>query len=377
MASPSAGPLDRIKPELTAATSSGEEPTASRAYFENLDGLRFVAFFLVYLQHGFGVEQAAGAGVAFFFVLSGFLITHLILAEVELRGRVDVRAFYIRRALRIWPLYFAVLTFCFVVYPAIKIAAGLPGYIQNGGPLPYILFLGNFDVLRLPLGQGAGSTNVTWSVSVEEQFYVLWPILFRFVPPRRYLAIFLLVIGASFGFRLAHADQGPVLYFHSASVASDMAVGGLSAFAWRRSERLRRTFSTLSKTRIMVFYATGALLWYLVPSFWGPYTRLIAACLIAVIVLEQNFCVNSPFKMSRSRTLTVLGTYTYGLYMLHMIVLTLLRKSAELLQFEDRVSWRVISPFLGLLLSVAIAVLSFRYLEAPFLRFKDRYSRVR
>src|SRR6476660_5257777 len=104
----------------------------AKVFFPNLDGLRFFAFFLVYLQHAFGdllaeigqpgfwlgrlqtnVSGAGGIGVSFFFVLSGFLITYLILREIQLYGFLDVRAFYIRRSLRIWPLYYAVIIFGF------------------------------------------------------------------------------------------------------------------------------------------------------------------------------------------------------------------------------------------------------------------------
>jgi hypothetical protein len=91
---------------------------AAHARFPDLDGWRTVAFLAVYASHGFGyypifgyralndlVFKSGGSGVSFFFVLSGFLITHLILSEIDCTGRLDVFAFYVRRCLRIWPLY--------------------------------------------------------------------------------------------------------------------------------------------------------------------------------------------------------------------------------------------------------------------------------
>jgi len=157
----------------------------------NLDDLRFFAFFLVYLQHGFGAalridENQKGAlrlvrnavfvsgwvGVSFFFVLSGFLITYLILYEIKLKGNLNVLAFYTRRVLRIWPLYYLVILFDFVGYPLLKSLFGFSSHIEAGNLLYYLSFLGNFDVIRLVHGDvhGPMSSNITWSVAIEEQF---------------------------------------------------------------------------------------------------------------------------------------------------------------------------------------------------------------
>ncbi len=134
----------------------------SAVYFENLDALRFLAFFLVFLRHGFGdlarrvdagsycgslikdgLFNSGDVGVAFFFVLSGFLITYLILKEIETRGCLDARAFYIRRCLRIWPLYYAVVAIGCSWFPA---GSGSPAH-QVKEPMPspmyYLTFQGN------------------------------------------------------------------------------------------------------------------------------------------------------------------------------------------------------------------------------------------
>ncbi|MCX6297258.1 MAG: acyltransferase, partial [Bacteroidetes bacterium] len=138
----------------------------SKIYFPNLDGLRFAAFLMVYLQHGFfnsikaldingtfyekliSVLCNGGIGVSIFFVLSGFLITYLILVESDLNGKLNVGYFYIRRTLRIWPLYFAVIIFVFLLYPYFK---GLYGIAENTCNIPgyYFFFLSNFDVINI------------------------------------------------------------------------------------------------------------------------------------------------------------------------------------------------------------------------------------
>ena len=100
-----------------------------KVFFPNLDAIRFIAFFLVFFYHGFGeafklfsihINNLGSIGVSIFFVLSGFLITYLILTEIALKGRMNVVAFYIRRALRIWPLYYAVVIGVFIIYPFLQ-----------------------------------------------------------------------------------------------------------------------------------------------------------------------------------------------------------------------------------------------------------------
>lgn len=215
-----------------SSTENGESSGRQRIFFPNLDGLRFLAFLAVYLQHGLGdaLGSSAGrsallttlytgifssgwAGVSFFFVLSGFLITYLILAEVEWSGKLNVPAFYMRRVLRIWPLYYAVLLFGFWLYPTLKSAIGMSSYIETGNPLNYLLFLSNFDVLSLGKGQGAMSINITWSVAIKEQFYIVWPLLFSSCPRAATSSFSLRLFSLHVGFAGATSSSPPCCIF--------------------------------------------------------------------------------------------------------------------------------------------------------------------
>ena len=174
--------------------------SSPKVYFSNLDGLRSVAFLAVFIQHTnsgwvgsfdfyghfwFRFVRMflflATDGVIFFFVLSGFLITYLLVKEKDISGRVNVLYFYIRRALRIWPLYYLLALAEFTVLPIIgrylgwKIADNIhPGYIAS--------FLSNFHFLAInKSGRLEYSLlGTSWSVAIEEQFYLLWPLLFYF-----------------------------------------------------------------------------------------------------------------------------------------------------------------------------------------------------
>jgi len=154
-------------------------------YFKNLDGFRSVAALAVVFQHtmnGLGdfypgpldviinkLTKYGELGVQFFFVLSGFLITYLLQTEKARLGRIDLPKFYLRRVLRIWPLFFSVLIIAIVILPFLGAKS-----VDNWWLYPS--FLSNFD--RLIDSSSNAMANITWSVSIEEQFYLFWPLLF-------------------------------------------------------------------------------------------------------------------------------------------------------------------------------------------------------
>jgi peptidoglycan/LPS O-acetylase OafA/YrhL len=358
----------------------GEQATP--IFFPNLDALRFCAFFVVYLEHGFSIGGLGDVGVSFFFVLSGFLITYLILAETEATGSVDVKAFYIRRILRIWPLYYAVVLFAFVIYPALKNAAGFPGYIDTGRPLLYCFFLGNFDVMGLGPHRGAMSTNITWSVCIEEQFYLTWPLFFAILPRKNYKWIFPGIILVSILFRSTSLANPMVMYFHTMSVISDMAVGGLCAYLAMNSFRFRAFFEEMPQRVILATYCLGLLLVVFRGSLYDviqirPFERLVLSAFFAFIVLEQNYCRESLFKMGRLRRISELGKRTYGLYLLHPIALLAVIDLQRLLGVNGGDwHWVAVGGLAALAVSIALAVASYRCYEQPFLRLKRAYTRL-
>jgi peptidoglycan/LPS O-acetylase OafA/YrhL len=146
---------------------------AARFYVPELDSLRFFAFFGVFLCHlthemGYGdvLSNIGGFGVDLFFTLSAYLITELLMREKERFGRLDVGAFYVRRILRIWPLYFGFLAAYFVasgIFPVLQIDWRYFAF--------FLVFLGNFALATIGLAPGLAIVRL-WSVCVEEQFYI-------------------------------------------------------------------------------------------------------------------------------------------------------------------------------------------------------------
>lgn len=372
-----------------------------KKYFPNLEGLRFILAFAVFASHsmlGTSINQhvsfdflkriitvftSGHLGVSFFFVLSGFLITHLMFEEKDLTGSFSMRHFYIRRILRIWPLYFSVLFFSFFIYPIVKSYLGYTD--QNPFRLIYqCLFLSNFDNIHVQhlnlISVAPLMISINWSVSIEEQFYVVWPILFASIKPNRFWIVCLLVIFASWFFRLSIND-GAFFYYHTLSVISDMAIGGLGASLCFFNKRLLKRFEAICLPLIVLIYALGFfILMYselIFPEYFIFSTlRILNACFFCFIILEQNFATNSWYKFGHSRKLTSLGKYTYGLYMLHPIGIQASIILFRLLGFnrEDNFFLSMLYVLIGLIASITLSVLSYHLLEKYFLDKRKYFS---
>lgn len=373
---------------------------ASKLYFADLDGLRTIAFLIVFLQHGFlpvisvyNNELAnhlivksvfnGGTGVSIFFVLSGFLITYLLMREKQFRGKINIFNFYVRRTLRIWPLYFAVLTSVMLILPALRPEYGNT-ILTNIREYMYFLFLSNFEVIRMkevyqsftPM-----SINITWSVAIEEQFYLVWPWLIYLCKEKLYPYLFLLVIIISLLFRSMHVHQEYILYFHTLSVFSDLAVGGFTAWILITKSDLIKKISFLSKKCVLLIYLSG-LTWIIFsvyfikffPSFI-IFIRLINTIFFAFVIAEQ-ITNQYSIKLSGNRLLSYWGKYTYGLYMLHPVMLTLAAGLLSLLDwnYEKNTYIAFLRAVTALILSLIVSYISYEYFEKHFLRIKNRFS---
>jgi peptidoglycan/LPS O-acetylase OafA/YrhL len=373
------------------ATAPGSRPST---YFPHLDGLRFYAFFAVFLFHGIYTSSADLAasdgfrlarslvangylGVNFFFVLSGFLITYLLLHEQKERGRISVPGFYLRRVLRIWPLYFACLFFGFQVYPHLQLVLGREP-AATADPFYFILFLSNFFNLHHGLPE-TPILPILWSVGVEEQFYLFWPLLFVLFARPRYPLLFSGIVLVSLGFRYVHQSDGAMLYYHTLSVISDMAVGGILAYFCFVAPRFTAWLGQMPRRGIATAYIVGAVLvLFRGDIFVGmliPLERLVLSLVFGFVILEQNYAAHSLFKIGRQHRITRLGRYTYGLYCLHPLGILAGIGVVRVAGMETSL-WGVLSIQLtvALLFTMLLAWISYHFLEAPFLLLKNRLS---
>jgi peptidoglycan/LPS O-acetylase OafA/YrhL len=368
----------------------------SKIFFPNLDGLRFIAFFTVFVHHTLNVQcfssdpqsevyrfvfaqKLNGAlGVNLFFVLSGFLITYLLISEKQRFGRINVPHFYMRRILRIWPMYFLVVVAGFVLFPLLKKMMGdVPN--ESHGVGWYLFFVSNFEMIRKGFADSS-LLNVLWSVGVEEQFYLAWPLIMT-LSPRRHLAKVLgLLVAATVVFRSLHAAEGQVIYYHTLAVIGDMAIGGLVAYAAFNHPPFVRALANMPKRLIVAIYAIGfGLILFNYKIFTTPamavMERYVYALFFAFVIAEQNYAQHSPFKMANSKWMSRWGNYTYGLYCLHSAAILVAHiLSEKLLHLHN--PWLVmgIDATVGLGLSLAMAWVSYRYFETPFLKLKDKFA---
>jgi peptidoglycan/LPS O-acetylase OafA/YrhL len=337
-------------------------------YRPELDGLRFFAFLAVFVHHSVvtvkasvegplaGFVTAGAFGVDLFFVLSAFLITDLFLKEVAAFGNLNVPAFYVRRILRIWPLYFAFLV----------VAALVPDRPLRGEALVWFaLFVGNWYLARNNYPDSIG--DPLWSVSIEEQFYLTWPLLFSVTGARRLVPLALGLLGAATATRAVLVSQGvlhPGIWCNSLARLDPIALGILLAAVQTRIPRLGgRVRAALVVAGVGGLWACGRL-----NTFYGPgalvmYPGVALSCfLILVAVLGW-----APGTSRPARAVAYLGKISYGLYVVHVLALRLVHRASP--------DWVVV--FLGgLALTVLIGTASYELFEKPFLRLKRRFTRV-
>ncbi|AYB31652.1 acyltransferase family protein [Chryseolinea soli] len=366
--------------------------TAPKRYFSNLDGLRFVLAMVVFFAHSrlgvtlisvipfdfvkrlVSVFSNGGLGVSFFFTLSGYLITYLIIEEKETSGAFHIRNFYIRRALRIWPLYYATLLFTFFIYPIIKVKLGYP----NENPYHFLyqlLFLGNFDSIQVHqfdlVGLAPMMIGINWSIGIEEQFYIFWPVLFLLFRGRRFWIAITLVIVSSFFLR-TFVLQGPALYYHTFSRMSDLAVGGLLGYLSYYNKTFVTRMEQMPRWVVCVIYASGFLL-----LMYGTHTvdSTVVSLFFGFVIVDQNFAKRSFYKFGDHKLLSSLGKYSYSLYLLHPIGI---QASILIFRFSklDPLAgffYGVLYALIALIASMALSMLSYRFIESYFLNLRKKF----
>jgi peptidoglycan/LPS O-acetylase OafA/YrhL len=366
----------------------GSASAAQRFYRPELDCLRFFAFLAVFLYHTFAHEadyyaarhipfgaflasaaRAGSFGVDLFFLLSAYLITELLFREKEEFGTVHLKSFYVRRMLRIWPLYFL----------AVLIGAVLPLVDPNQKfPLRYIvaflLLSGNWMTSLVGFPQSV--MNPLWSVSFEEQFYLIWPTLIA--RARRastvLLASGLLLVVAEIGrlvlLKYARQRHSDVEIFTNTIARLDpLALGIATAVILRKKQVELRWFLRWSCAIL------GASVWLLA----GHYFHLTVAFMLIgypAMALGSWLIFMSVFGLGVAPGwLRYLGKISYGLYVFHMLALYLVSKLIG--GYAGSLGKFVIYWCFGLALTLVMAALSYRFFESPFLRLKERFAFVR
>lgn len=364
-----------------------------RTHFPGLNSLRFFAAFFVFLGHvpmnqgSLGLPNPhAGAlffrgapAVSFFFTLSGFLITWLLLAEVGKTGGVDVRSFYLRRVCRIWPLYFLIVFFGLFFYNALLPRVGIHYPVEYGVPFALLLYTFLLPNLMNSLYTVGGILNPLWSIGVEEQFYLAWaPAVKRFhrVLPRVCWGVLAVSLAVAFLSDLGAFGTQAMQKFTGQLQIHFMAAGALAAWAVHRHRERFLALPVFSSRPLQIVLFVVLLDFYLLNlARWGwigteMVQLLLYPWLIATVAVNPRNVIRVE-----TRAFDYLGTISYGLYMFHMIAVYMTSATFEAWRWWEGGSlWLYSAAYYGMAfgLTVLLAHLSYRWFETPFLRLKDR-----
>lgn len=253
--------------------------------------------------------------------------------------------------------------------------------METADPVWCAAFIGSLDIVKQGILPDSSVLGVLWSVAIEEQFYLFWPLLLLLFMRFRQ-ALYLAFIVLTILFRFKYADSPMTLEFHTISVISDMAIGGMLADYCLRKSTTFNGLKWLHKWHIALVYAlmicTIIFKDYL---FETPVAiaaeRLVLSLFFAFIIFEQNYAANSLFKMGKLKWLSNWGKYTYGRYCLHFIGILIALRITSTLGLNTSI-WGVLflDTLLVLVLSMALAWLSYHLMEKHFLKLKNKFPNI-
>jgi peptidoglycan/LPS O-acetylase OafA/YrhL len=359
---------------------------SNRSYYPALDGLRGIAILLVVFLHNFGFMNYfffGWLGVDLFFVLSGFLITDILLNSL---GKPHfLRNFYMRRVLRIFPLFYLVLIISLLILPHIKSLRLDVGYYSSNQLWLWTYLQNWLYIFKQPYGNKI--LLHTWSLAVEEQFYLLWPITILLIRRPKVLlgiALFVLlfVVSARYIIWTYKIEDLAYASLYTFTRIDGLCIGSMLALLMRINPGFLKKYTAA----IVLLMAAVNFGFYFINnehSFTLPYLAFAGyttfAVLFGILVYEA---VTGESKLIRvllnNRVLKFFGKISYGMYVYHWPVYTLLFSF-----FRNMIAGRYIlsyhlaelmSGILVTLIAVLISVGSYRYFEQPFLKLKHRYS---
>ncbi|QNA83234.1 acyltransferase [Sphingomonas sp. So64.6b] len=344
------------------------EAAGRRDYLPELDGLRALSVGFVLLVHAsYGRLQGGFLGVDIFFVISGYLITRLMMLERAATGRVDLREFYLRRVFRIIPPLLACLILAMLLWTG-TLADRLPVAVA------VMAFFANF----LP-AEMLGSLGHTWSLAIEEQFYVVWPIVFILASHRvsksaAIIAALVIVSAVAIRFAMLAAGYPPVLLYTFTPARTDgLMLGCLlaiteTALSARVPQRLLRPLAWACFVAIVatLFFAQRDFMQEVAPAF-TLFALLAAALIFTVPRLADGDPLRRAFASPVAR---YFGRRSYGLYLYHYPIF----HAAEAYRQPGNLTNYLLVVAVEVALSLIVTELSWRFLEQPMLRVKKRYS---
>ncbi len=352
-------------------------------YRPELDVLRFFAFACVYMVHLRSggqffqpyypqLKNIVEVGLPLFFFLSSFLITELLQREQARTGAIHMQMFYVRRILRIWPLYLAMILGVYFFWHA------TPPFeaITRGRFLSYLLMAGNWYCV-VQRNIGLSPLCPLWSISVEEQFYLLWPFLYKRGGKAGATIVSLLTLPIALiaiAFITRKPDAMDVQLWCNSFVIFIFFGGGALAALYK--DRIPRPSGTVAR---IALFAASILLCHLGGiGFTGDHITFTHSVIRYACFLLASagllFSFYGSHQAGRFRVLIYLGKISYGLYVFHMLAQEWSERCTAIFLRYFRHGGGELGPLLSIAFTIALASLSYRFFESPFLRLKKRFE---
>ena len=367
--------------------------TQKRIYFNNLDLFRFIAAYMIIIFHGFygwvanygypsfmlneanklsrsgtyieNILHNLVIGVDVFFLISGFLITYLLLYEKNIEGKINIGKFYIRRILRIWPLYFFIIMMGPILTYFFK--EPVPEYRY------FLSFTGNFEIINN--GFSSAATNHLWSICIEEHFYLLWPLIIAFIPNKKIPFVLITVILASIIFRgliVKTENYWMNLYMHTFSRIDVLAIGSLGAYYFLNNKlTIKDTYNirNLIYGIFLYMYINDDVL-YWDSFFFATIKKYFYVLIIGYFIVNFLFNKEARFVPKENNILHYFGKLSYSAYMLSPLAILLLIKGFKHYEINNL-------PLFAFLLHILVLILAiggYKFIELPFLRLKEKFT---
>ncbi len=362
---------------------------SSKYYFSQLDSIRGISVLAVFFLHAIHPDPGTGfftkmiyyfhanlfLGLDVFFILSSFLLTWLGINEYKLKGNFSFINYFIRRVLRIWPLYILLMIFSFIIVPYVAVYYHMP--VSLPPAYYYLFFISNFY-----LEGHVYFLRFLWTLSVEEQFYLFWGFCLVLFQKRMMLCV-LFLAATSIAYTVYAVQTNADVYYNTLIYLFDFAVGILSAALMHRGSYIVKAFKKMTIVNnilflllLPAFFIVIFCITYFAPNLLGYWEDIIMRYVFIIytgfFIIDQMVNEKVFLKLKSQRFLIYTGKISYGLYCFHGIVLTFGLLALQKLQIKMPA---LVTVFLLLAVNYIISAISYQYIEKPFLLLKNKMRR--
>ena len=358
-------------------------------YFPGLNGLRFLSALAVIITHVELMQDKLGLenlwdnllihnlgviGVSFFFVLSGFLITYLMIEERDSFKSFSVKSFYLRRIFRIWPLYFLILILGFFILPNFTYVPFFSDNLEINFFPNLIIYLFIFPNIALSIFPPVPLIGQSWSIGVEEQFYLIWPIIFKFSKNfnlnllMKLLFLFVFIKFVILLFSLQIDSYWLLVLKKNLAMLKfeNMIIGAMGAIILKRNKYIKYILNNMALFCCIIGIFISL---YIIPNSLRDGLHILHALFFIIVILNVSSNPKSFLKLE-NRLFNFLGRISYGIYMYHLIIIYF---TIKILMIYDIYSMLLLYT-ISILITCIVSYISYIIFEKRFLNLKKKFT---